>query len=84
MMARLYLRRRLTMPQAAAAGAGAELTAQIVTLIRRNPRQAALIATIAGFVVGVLPELRGAVSDALNVGKPKRRPRPPPQPPTEP
>jgi hypothetical protein len=84
MVARLYLRRRLTMPQAAAAGASAELTAQIVTLIRRNPRQAALIATIAGFVVGVLPELRGAVSDALDVGKPKRRPRPPPQPPTEP
>jgi len=84
MMARLYLRRRLTMPQAAAAGAGAELTAQIVTLIRRNPRQAALIATIAGFVVGVLPELRRAISDALDVGKPASRARPPPQPPAEP
>ena len=84
MMARLYLRRRLTMPQAAAAGAGAELTAQIVTLIRRNPRQAALIATIAGFVVGVLPELRRAISDALDVGKPGSRARPPPQPPPEP
>jgi hypothetical protein len=82
-MARLYLRRRLTMPQAAAAGAGAELTAQIVTLIRRNPRQAALIATIAGFVVGVLPDLRRAISDALDVGKPKRSP-PPPPPPAEP
>lgn len=82
-MARLYLRRRLTLPQAAAAGAGAELTAQIVTLIRRNPRQAALIATIAGFVVGVLPDLRRAISDALDVGKPKRSP-PPPPPPAEP
>jgi hypothetical protein len=82
-MARLYLRRRLTMPQAAAAGAGAELTAQIVTLIRRNPRQAALIATIAGFVVGVLPDLRRAISDALDVGKPERSP-PPPPPPAEP
>ena len=84
MMARLYLRRRLTMPQAAAAGASAELTAQIVTLIRRNPRQAALIATIAGFVVGVLPDLRRAISDALDVGKPGSRARPPPQPPPEP
>jgi hypothetical protein len=83
-MGRLYLRRRLTLPQAAAAGAGAELTAQLVTLIRRNPRQAALIATIAGFVVGTLPDLRRAISEVLDVGKPKRRPRPPPQPPSEP
>jgi hypothetical protein len=83
-MARAYLRRRLTLPQAAVAGAGAELTAQIVTLIRRNPRQAALIATIVGFVVGALPDLRRALSDALDVGKPERRGRPPPQPPAEP
>jgi hypothetical protein len=81
---RLYLRRRLTLPQAAAAGAGAELTAQLVTLIRRNPRQAALIATLVGFVVGTLPDLRRALSEVLDVGKPKRRPRPPPQPPPEP
>jgi hypothetical protein len=80
---RLYLRRRLTLPQAAAAGAGAELTAQLVTLIRRNPRQAALIATLVGFVVGTLPDLRRALSEVLDVGKPKRRPRPPPQPPPE-
>jgi hypothetical protein len=83
-MGRLYLRRRLTLPQAAAAGAGAELTAQLVTLIRRNPRQAALIATLVGFVVGTLPDLRRALSEVLDVGKPKRRPRPPPQPPPEP
>lgn len=83
-MGRLYLRRRLTLPQAAAAGAGAELTAQLVTLIRRNPREAALIATIVGFVVGTLPDLRRALGDVLDVGKPKRRPRPPPQPPPEP
>jgi hypothetical protein len=81
---RLYLRRRLTLPQAAAAGVGAELTAQLVTLIRRNPRQAALIATLVGFVVGTLPDLRRALSEVLDVGKPKRRPRPPPQPPPEP
>lgn len=83
-MGRRYLRGWLTLPRAAAAGAGAELTAQLVTLIRRNPREAALIATIAGFVVGTLPDLRRALSDVLDVGKPKRRPRPPPQPPPEP
>jgi predicted lipid-binding transport protein (Tim44 family) len=83
-VARRYLRRRLTLPQAAAAGAGAELTAQIVTLIRRNPRQAALIATVVGFVVGSLPDLRRAISEVLDVGKPKRRAEPPPQRPTEP
>jgi len=83
-MGRLYLRRRLTLPQAAAAGAGAELTAQLVTLIRRNPRQAALIATIVGFAVGALPDLLRALTDALDIGKPKRRPRPPAQPPSEP
>jgi hypothetical protein len=83
-LGRLYLRRRPTLPQAAAVGAGAELTAQLVTLIRRNPRQAALIATIVGFVVGTLPDLRRALSEVLDVGKPKRRPRSPPQPPPEP
>ncbi|HSA82901.1 MAG TPA: hypothetical protein VLE23_18940 [Geminicoccaceae bacterium] len=83
-MARLYLRRRLTMPQAAAAGAGAELTAQIVALIRRHPGQAALIATIAGFVVGNLPDLWRAVGGGPDAGKPERSPRPPPQPPPEP
>ncbi|MDF2782439.1 MAG: hypothetical protein K0S96_2244, partial [Geminicoccaceae bacterium] len=55
LVARRRLRRRLTTPEAAALGAGAEVTAQIVALIRRNPRQAAVIATIAGFVVGALP-----------------------------
>lgn len=79
-MGRLYLRRRLTVPQAAAAGAGAELTAQIVTLIRRNPRQAAVVAAVVGFVVGALPDLRKAMNDALNFGKPKRRQEPPPEP----
>jgi hypothetical protein len=83
-MGRRYLRRWLTLPRAAAAGAGAELTAQLVTLIRRSPRQAALIATIVGFVVGALPDLLRGISEALNVGKPKRRARPPPQPSAEP
>jgi len=74
-LTRLYLRRRLTTPQAAAAGAGAELVAQIVTLIRRKPRQAAMIAALVGFVVGALPDLRRAINEALG-GKPERRPPP--------
>ena len=81
-VARLYMRRRLTTPQAAAAGAGAELIAQIVSLIRRNPRQAAMIAAIVGFVVGALPDLRRAINEALDGGKPKRRPQPPAEPST--
>jgi hypothetical protein len=83
-MARLYMRRRLTAPQAAAAGAGAELIAQIVTLIRRNPRQAAMIAALVGFVVGALPDLRRAINDVLNGGKPKPRPRAAAEPSPEP
>lgn len=76
-IARRYLRRRVTTPEAAALGAGAEVTAQVVALIRRNPRQAAMIVTILGFVVGALPELRRAIGAALNLGQPKRRPQPP-------
>jgi hypothetical protein len=77
LVARRRLRRRLTTPEAAALGAGAEVTAQLVALIRRNPRQAAVIATVAGFVVGALPDLRRAIGAALDGGQPKRRPQPP-------
>ena len=79
-VARLYLRRRVTMPQAAALGAGAELTAQVMTMIRRNPGSAALIVALVGFVVGALPDLRRALGDALGPAKPKRRPPPPAEP----
>jgi hypothetical protein len=76
--ARLYLRRRVTMPQAAALGAAAELTAQVMTVIRRNPGATALVVAVVGFVVGALPELRRALGDALGPTPPK------PPPPAEP
>jgi hypothetical protein len=79
-LARLYMRRRLTMPQAAALGAGAELTAQIMTTIRRNPGSAAMVVALVGFVVGALPELRRALSSALGPAKPERRPPQPREP----
>jgi len=79
-VARLYLRRRVTMPQAAALGAGAEVAAQVMTMIRRNPGSAALIVALVGFVVGALPDLRRALGDALGPAKPKRRPPPPAEP----
>jgi hypothetical protein len=75
-VARLYLRRRATMPQAAALGAGAELTAQVMTMIRRNPGGTALVVAVVGFVVGALPELRRALGDALGPARPKRPPPP--------
>jgi hypothetical protein len=77
-VARLYLRRRVTMPQAAALGAGAEMTAQLMSMIRRNPGSAALVVALVGFVVGALPELRRALGSALGPAKPKRHPSPPP------
>jgi hypothetical protein len=80
LVARLYLRRRVTMPQAAALGAGAEMAAQLMTLIRRNPGSAALIVALVGFVVGALPDLRRALGDALGPTRPKRRPPPPAEP----
>jgi len=79
-VARHYLRRRVTMPQAAALGAGAEVTAQLMTLIRRNPGSAALLVALVGFVVGTLPGLRRALADVLGPAKPKRRPPPPAEP----
>jgi hypothetical protein len=77
-VARLYMRRRVTMPQAAALGAGAEVTAQLMTMIRRHPGSAALLVALVGFVVGALPDLRRALGDALGPATPKRRPPPPP------
>jgi hypothetical protein len=77
-VARLYMRRRVTMPQAAALGAGAEVTAQLMTMIRRYPGSAALLVALVGFVVGALPDLRRALGDALGPARPKRRPPPPP------
>jgi hypothetical protein len=74
--ARRYLRRRLAVPQAAALGAGAELTAQLMTMIRRHPGSAALAVALAGFVVGALPELRRALAGVLGPATPKRPPPP--------
>ena len=75
-VARLYMRRRVTMPQAAALGAGAEVAAQVMTMIRRHPGSAALAVALAGFVVGALPELRRALAGVLGPATPKRPPPP--------
>jgi hypothetical protein len=79
--ARRYLRRRMPTPQAAALGAGAELTAQLMALIRQKPGSTALVVALAGFLIGMLPELRSALASVLGPAKPKRRPPPAPPPP---
>ncbi len=88
LLARRYLRRRMPTPQAAALGAGAELTAQLMTMIRQKPGSAALLVAVAGFLIGMLPELRSALASVLGPAKPKRRPPaptpPPPPAPQEP
>ena len=80
-VARRYLRRRVTLPQGAALGAGAELVAQLMTVVRRSPGSVALLVAVIGFLVGALPELRRALASVLGTAAPKR---PPPPPPTEP
>lgn len=69
---RLYLRPRPRVQNAAAAGAGAELVAQVMSMIRNNPRTAAAGAALLGVLIGSTPELRRSLNDALNP-KPKRR-----------
>lgn len=70
---RIYLRPRPRVQNAAAAGAGAEMVAQVVGMIRNNPRTAAAGAALLGILVGSTPELRRSLNDVLNP-KPKRRP----------
>jgi hypothetical protein len=69
----VYLRPRPAPRPAPSADPSAEIVAQIFTLVRRNPGQAALIAAIAGLVVGAVPELRRAMEGVLKPG-PSGRP----------
>jgi hypothetical protein len=59
LLGRLYLRREARVAQVAATGARADLLAQAMTLLGRNSGQAALLAAVAGFLVGILPDLFG-------------------------
>jgi hypothetical protein len=70
---RVYIRPRARVQNAAAAGAGAEMVAQVMGMIRNNPRTAAAGAALLGVLVGSTPELRRSLNDVLNP-KPKRRP----------
>lgn len=73
--ARVYLRPRARVQNAAAAGAGAELVAQVMGMIRNNPRTAAAGAALLGVLIGSTPELRRSLDDLINP-KPKRRTAP--------
>ncbi|MDX1540723.1 MAG: phage holin family protein [Geminicoccaceae bacterium] len=70
--ARVYLRPRARVQNAAAAGAGAEMVAQVMGMIRNNPRTAAAGAALLGVLIGSTPELRRSLNDVINP-KPKRR-----------
>lgn len=71
-LGRVYLRPRARVQNAAAAGAGAEMVAQVMGMIRNNPRMAAAGAALLGVLVGSTPELRRSLNDVLNP-KPARR-----------
>lgn len=70
---RVYLRPRARVKNAAAAGAGAEMVAQVMGMIRNNPRTAAAGAAVLGVLVGSTPELRRSLSEVLGAGQ-KRPP----------
>jgi hypothetical protein len=80
LVGRLYMRREARAAHVAAAGARAELLVQAMTLVRRNSGQAALIAAIVGFLVGILPDVRRAFGDRPDSGKGKSREEPPQEP----
>lgn len=60
-----YLRPRRVDASAAAAGAGAEMVAQVLGLVRRHPTTAALATVLLGFVVGSRSEARRTLSELL-------------------
>jgi hypothetical protein len=70
------MRLRKTPPPPVAADPEAEMVAQLFALARRKPGQAALIAAVAGLVVGVVPEVRRTLADLLKP-EPSRRRDPP-------
>ncbi|HEX6143615.1 MAG TPA: hypothetical protein VFZ01_12915 [Geminicoccaceae bacterium] len=70
---RVYLRPRARVQNAAAAGAGAEMVAQVMGMIRSNPGTAAAGAALLGVLVGSTPELRRSLNDLIKPA-PKRRP----------
>jgi hypothetical protein len=70
-LGRLYLRREARVAHVAAAGARTDLLAQAMTLLGRNSGQAAIIAAVVGFLVGILPDLRRAFGDRPAAGKGK-------------
>jgi hypothetical protein len=70
------MRLRKAPPPPVAADPEAEMVAQLFALARRKPGQAALIAAVAGLVVGVVPEVRRTLADLLKP-EPSRRRDPP-------
>jgi hypothetical protein len=80
LVGRLYMRREVRAAHLAAAGARAEMLVQAMTLVRRNSVEAALIAAIVGFLVGILPDLRRAFGDRPDSGTGKSREKPPQEP----
>ena len=69
---RVYLRPRPRVQNAAAAGAGAEMVAQVLAMVRNNPRIAAAGAALIGVLIGASPDLRRSLNEVINP-RPKRR-----------
>jgi hypothetical protein len=68
------MRPRKVPPPAVAADPNVEIVAQLFTLVRRNPGQAALLAAVAGLVLGTFPEVRRTLEDLLKAVPSRRDP----------
>lgn len=71
-LGRVYLRPRPRRQNAAAAGAGAEMVAQLIGMVRKNPGTAAVGAAVLGALIGSTPELRRSF-ESIITPKPERR-----------
>jgi hypothetical protein len=71
-------RRRAPPPPPAAPDPELEIVAQLFALARGKPGQAALIAAVAGLVIGAVPEVRRTLSDLLRAEPPRRQDPPAP------